>query len=86
MKIDKKIRKIRRKRSVRGKVFGTSERPRLTVYKSLKHIHLQIIDDTKGNTLCSASTMEKDVEKKCKNYSNKNYAKIVGELLSNISN
>ncbi len=49
----------RRHRRVRQKVFGTPERPRLCVYKSLKHLHAQVIDDVAGRTLCAASTLEK---------------------------
>ena len=52
-------RKKRHKR-VRGKITGTSERPRLNVFRSEKHIYAQIIDDSKGVTLCSASSLEKD--------------------------
>jgi len=51
-------RKKRHKR-VRGKIAGTTERPRLNVFRSEKHIYAQIIDDTKGETLCSASSLEK---------------------------
>ena len=54
-----KTRQARHKR-VRGKISGTAERPRLAVYRSLSHIYAQIIDDTKGVTLCAASTTEKD--------------------------
>jgi len=53
---DKLIRLQRRKRHVRKGVYGTPERPRLSVYRSLKHIHAQVIDDTTGKTLCSASS------------------------------
>ncbi len=53
--------RARRQRRVRKKVFGTSERPRLAVYRSNQHISAQIIDDTKGHTLAAASTYEADV-------------------------
>lgn len=49
-----------RKKSIRKKIFGTTERPRLTVFRSGKHIYAQIIDDTQGKTLVAASTVEKD--------------------------
>lgn len=54
--------KLRNKRHlrVRRKVFGTPERPRMAVFKSNKHIYVQIIDDTKGHTLAAASTIDKD--------------------------
>lgn len=51
-------RRIRRHKRVRGSVTGTPDQPRLAVYKSLKHIHAQIIDDLAGKTLASASTVE----------------------------
>jgi large subunit ribosomal protein L18 len=54
-------RRIRRHKRVRGSVSGTPSRPRLAVYKSLKHMHAQIIDDLAGRTLASASTLESDV-------------------------
>lgn len=65
---------------IRKKVEGTSERPRLSVYRSLNHIYVQIIDDTKGATLCSASTVEKDL--KGKSGGNIESAKVVGKLIA----
>ena len=62
---------------VRAKISGTAARPRLCVYRSLKNIYVQIIDDTCGKTLVSASTVEKDFD----TYGgNKDAAKKVGEL------
>ncbi len=60
----KKKRRIRRKLSVRKEISGTPDKPRMTVTKSLKHIYAQIIDDERGNTLASASTLNKDVAEK----------------------
>jgi large subunit ribosomal protein L18 len=57
----KKIRQNRRKQHIRKRIFGTPERLRLSVNKSIKHITAQIIDDTKGVTLVSVSSVEKDV-------------------------
>ena len=51
--------RTRRKQRIRKKIAGTQERPRLTIYRSLKHIYAQVIDDTTGRTLVSASTNEK---------------------------
>ncbi len=50
------------KRSIRGKIKGTPERPRLTVFKSNKNIYIQVIDDISATTLVSASNLEKDLK------------------------
>jgi len=50
----------RRRRSVRKNIFGSPTRPRLTITRSGKNMYAQLIDDTSGNTICSASTIEKD--------------------------
>lgn len=67
---------------IRNKLFGTAERPRLSVFRSDKHIYAQIIDDTKGNTLVSASTMDKDITTKLEKTNNIEAAKVVGELIA----
>ncbi len=69
----------RRHLRVRKKVFGTTERPRLSVFRSEKNIYAQIIDDVKGITLVSASSLDKDFEGLG---SNKEAAKKVGELIA----
>ena len=51
--------RLRRKLRIRKKITGTTDRPRLTIYKSLKHIYCQVIDDATGKTIVSASTNEK---------------------------
>ena len=56
------VARIKRHQRVRKNISGTAERPRLNVYRSLNHIYAQIIDDTVGNTLVSASTLQKDVK------------------------
>jgi len=61
-KIDKNKKRLKRHTRVRGKISGTSERPRLAVYRSNKNISAQIIDDVKGVTLVSASSLEKSFE------------------------
>lgn len=53
--------RLRKHRRIRKKVFGTTERPRLNVFRSARHIYCQIIDDVKGITLTSASTLDKDI-------------------------
>ncbi len=70
----------RRKYHVRKKVSGTPERPRLSVFRSNKHIYAQIIDDTAGATLASASTRAKAL--RLANGSNKKAAETVGETIA----
>ena len=60
-KIDKKSTRVKRHKRIRNKISGTSSCPRLCVFRSNAHIYAQIIDDTKGVTLVSASTLDKDV-------------------------
>lgn len=80
---DKKIRaRIRRKRRVRGRIEGTAERPRLNVFRSLKHIYAQVIVDTTGNTLASASTLSPEIKGGLRSTGNVEAAKKVGELIA----
>ena len=75
------VRVIRHER-VRKKISGTPERPRLCVYRSNAHIYAQIIDDTKGNTLFSASTVEKDIAAQISEMDKKAAAKLVGKTVA----
>ena len=77
----KKAGLARRKRRVRAKVFGTAERPRLTVHRTNAHIYAQVIDDASGRTLCSASTLDSEFRAKGAVGSNKEAAEFVGELI-----
>lgn len=65
---------------IRKKVSGTAERPRLAVFRSVNHIYAQLIDDGKGITLCSASTVEKNSG--VKNGGNVEAAKVIGRLIA----
>lgn len=80
--LDKKALRRKRHLRVRKKVKGTPEKPRLTVFKSQKHIYAQIIDDTKGNTLISASTTQKHLKEKLEKTWDENAAKEVGKLVA----
>ena len=76
---DTRGQRIKRHSRVRGKISGTAERPRLSVFRSEKHIYAQIIDDVAGNTLVAASSVEKDFEGLG---SNKEAARKVGKLVA----
>ena len=78
-KTDRKMERTRRHIRVRRKVSGTSERPRLCVYRSNTNLYVQIIDDVAGNTLVSASTLDKEIKTK---HANKEAAKEVGALIA----
>jgi large subunit ribosomal protein L18 len=64
---------------------GTTARPRLCVYRSLSNIYAQIIDDTKGVTLVSCNTTQKDIKEKIKGMTNKEQAKFVGEQIAKLA-
>lgn len=79
-KASRNAKRLARHQRVRNKVFGTPERPRMCVYRSLKNISVQIIDDTNGHTLVSASSLDKDAKEKIAYGGNKEAAKVVGEI------
>jgi large subunit ribosomal protein L18 len=73
----------RRKRRVRKKVTGEPDRPRLTVFRSLRHMYVQLVDDDNGATLMSASTLNKEVADQCvKGTANVEAAALVGRELA----
>ncbi len=72
----------RRHMRVRKQIAGTSKRPRLNVYRSLSQIYAQVIDDTKGHTLASASTLDSELKKKVKGLKKTEQARLVGELVA----
>ncbi len=76
-----KSRKARHSR-VRKKVFGSPEKPRLNVYRSVKHIYAQVIDDFSGRTLFAASSIDKELKGKIKTGGNVDAAKTVGLLVA----
>ena len=80
---EKRLARLRRKKRVRKKVFGTPERPRLSVYRSLKHIYAQVIDDTNGITLVAASTLDPALREQLKGIKGKiEAARLVGKLVA----
>lgn len=78
---DSNIARVRRHMSIRNKIFGTAQLPRLNVYRSLNNIYAQIIDDEKGVTLVSASSLSQEL-KDLKNGGNIEAAKEVGKLIA----
>lgn len=79
-KVDKNTIRQKRHRRVRRNISGTAEAPRLNVYRSLNHIYVQVIDDTKGVTIASASTMEKAIKEKVAEMTKVEAAKVVGQM------
>ena len=76
-------RRIKRKNRVRRKIHGTAEKPRLSVFRSSKHIYVQAVDDLAGVTLASASTCDKEVRGQLEGYTgNVDAAKTVGKILA----
>lgn len=68
---------------IRNRVFGVSEKPRMVVFRSQKHIYAQVIDDAQGKTLAAANTLQKEVKDKIKDeMSNMDIAKVVGGSLA----
>jgi len=76
------VQQKRRHRRVRKKVFGVSSRPRLCVYRSLRHIYAQIVNDQLGKTMAAASTLSPEIRKKIEKLKKSQAAALVGELLA----
>ncbi|MBY1551953.1 50S ribosomal protein L18 [Clostridioides difficile] len=81
-KADKNANRLQRHKRVRRKISGTSQRPRLCVFRSANNIYAQIIDDTKRVTLVAASSLEAEVKSAVNHTGNKEAAKKVGELVA----
>ncbi|WP_456434246.1 50S ribosomal protein L18 [Thermosulfuriphilus sp.] len=84
----KLLARLRRKKRIRKKIFGTAERPRLCVFRSAKHIYAQIINDEEGRTLVAASTLSKDLRERLlelKGQGKVALAKAVGEHLAKLA-
>ena len=74
--------RIRRHKRTRKKVFGSPDRLRLSVYRSLNNIYAQIIDDSRGHTIVNASSLDKELQKEKTHKGNIKTAKMVGELIA----
>lgn len=79
---EKRLARQRRHQRVRRRVHGTPERPRLTVFRSLRHIHAQVVDDTQGHTLVAASTLDGEVRGQLADKDKSAQAAVVGEVLA----
>ncbi len=78
-RVDTNKKRIKRHKRVRSKIFGTAQKPRLCVFRSLKNIYAQVIDDENGKTLASASSLDKEFNQ----YGgNKEAAKLVGQAVA----
>ena len=78
----REVARKRRHRRVRKRVVGISQRPRFNVFRSLKHIYAQVIDDTRGHTLAAASTLDPELRDEVKGLTKTEQAKLVGGLLA----
>ncbi len=81
-KISKRLARIKRHKRVRKDISGSGERPRLCIFRSLKHIYAQVIDDRKGITLVSLSTLNPEIKRKEKYQGNIKTAEMLGSLLA----
>jgi len=82
VEVNKKLARLKRHRRIRNKIRGNSERPRLCVYRSLKHIYAQVIDDEEGRTLLAASTLDPGIKDRIKYGGNIKAAEQLGSLLA----
>ena len=81
-KVDKNAKRLQRHKRVRKKIAGTTQRPRLCIFRSSNNIYAQIIDDTNRVTLVAASSLEADVKGAVNHTGNKEAAKLVGQLVA----
>ena len=84
-KVNKNEQRQKRHVRLRHDLAGTTQRPRLNVYRTLSHIYAQIIDDVKGVTLVACNTTQKDIKAKVANMTNKEAARFVGEQIAKLA-
>lgn len=82
MALDKRTRRAKVKTRIRKNISGTTEKPRISIFRSNKHIYAQIIDDVKGITLASASTKIKEIAEKTEGLNKAQQAELVGKNLA----
>mgnify|MGYP006283534981 FL=1 len=82
MKNKNRLNRLRRKKGIRKKAFGSSEKPRLSVFRSDKHIYIQAINDEEGKTITSLSTLNSDVKKEVGYGGNKKAAELTGKQMA----
>ena len=75
------VSRLKRKKRIRKNIFGTQDRPRMSVFRSSKHIYVQIVDDTQGTTLVSASTLDREFKESKEEGKKAEIAKVVGSLI-----
>lgn len=81
-KLSREAQRDRIHQRLRQKLAGTAERPRLAIYRSIKHVRAQVIDDSKNHTIVSASSLDSDVRKEIKGGGNVAAAKVVGKIVA----
>ena len=81
-KFNRKISRVRRHTRIRTRVQGTEARPRLSVFRSLTNVYAQVIDDTKGITLVSASSLDDEIKQTAKGKKKTDVSKLVGTLVA----
>lgn len=82
MQNKKRDARLRRKKSIRKNIYGTSEKPRISVFRSAKHIYAQAIDDETGKTIISISNLEAEVKKEISSGGNIRSAEITGKIFN----
>ncbi len=78
----KQKRRLRRKRRIRKRIFGTADRPRMSVFRSHRNIYVQLIDDLSGTTICEANTRNVALQKSINYGGNQDAARLIGQEIA----